>query len=88
DGIDDVWEVISDYVKTAKSSGYFDEKRHEQNQYWMLETINERLKSDFYSNAEIISELEQTKKAVQRNELTPFAAAQLLLDKYFRKQSD
>jgi LAO/AO transport system kinase len=43
------------------------------------------LKSHFYSNAEIQQLLESTKKAVQNDEISPFAAATLLLEKYFKK---
>ena len=64
---------------------YFYEKRREQNQYWLLETIEERLKSDFYGNLEIKKALEQNKKAVQNDEISPFAAAQIILEMYFKK---
>ena len=37
-----------------------------------------------YNHPEIISLLEQNKKAVQNNELSPFAAAQMLLERYFK----
>jgi LAO/AO transport system kinase len=49
-----------------------------------LETINEQLKTNFYSNPEIQKSLESTKKAVQNDEISPFAAAQKLLEKYFK----
>jgi LAO/AO transport system kinase len=84
DGIAEVWATVSDFLSLTKSNGYFDEKRHEQNQYWMLETIDAQLKSHFYNNASIAAELEAMKNAVKNNELSPFAAAQLLLQKYFR----
>ena len=48
-----------------------------------METINEQLKSSFYNNPEIIKLLEKNKKAVQNNEISPFAAAMILLEKYF-----
>ena len=83
-GIDDVWNIISDYFELVKSNHYFEEKRQDQNQFWMMETINEQLKNNFYNHPEIISLLEANKKAVQKNELSPFAAAMSLLDKYFR----
>lgn len=51
----------------------------------MMEAINEQLKSNFYNHPEIIDLLEQNKKAVQNDEISPFAAAQLLLEKYFKK---
>jgi LAO/AO transport system kinase len=84
DGIDAVWQTISDYLELVKSNNYFEQKRKEQNQYWMLETINEQLKNNFYTHPEIIALLDQNKKAVANDELSPFAAAQLLLSKYFK----
>jgi LAO/AO transport system kinase len=85
DGISKVWETIQKYIEKTKSNFYFVEKRKEQNQYWMLETINEQLKSDFYNQAEIQKLLEENKKAVQNNEISPFEAAQKLLDIYRKR---
>lgn len=85
EGIAEVWNTISDYFTLVKSNHYFEQKRQEQNQYWMLETINEQLKSNFYHHPAIIQLLEENKKAVQNNELSPFAAASRLLKKYFDK---
>ena len=85
EGIDAVWETISEYFTLTKENGYFDKKRASQNQYWLLETINEQLKNRFYNHPEIIQLLEENKKAVQNNEISPFASANLLLGKYFKK---
>ena len=84
EGIDNVWKIIADYFELVKSNNYFEEKRQNQNQFWMMETINEQLKSHFYTHPEIISLLEENKKAVQNNELSPFTAAMSLLEKYFK----
>ena len=83
-GIKEVWKTISDYFELVKSNHYFEEKRKEQNQFWMMETINEQLKSNFYNHPEIIKLLEENKKAVANDELSPFAAAVSLLGKYFK----
>lgn len=83
DGIPEVWETILKFSELTKKNHYFFEKRKEQNQYWMLETINEQLKTNFYNHPEIQNLLDSTKKAVQNDEISPFAAAQLLLEKYF-----
>lgn len=85
EGIPVVWETIEKFIELTKGNNYFFEKRKEQNQYWMLETINEQLKTNFYSNPEIQKSLDSTKKAVQNDEISPFAAAQFLLEKYFKK---
>ena len=83
DGIPEVWETILKFIELTKANNYFFEKRAAQNQYWMLETINEQLKTNFYNHPEIQNLLDSTKKAVQNDEISPFAAAQLLLEKYF-----
>lgn len=85
EGIDDVWKNISDYFELVKGNNYFQQKRKDQNQFWMMETINEKLKSNFYNHTEIIKELETNKKAVANDEISPFAAAQMLLEKYFKE---
>jgi LAO/AO transport system kinase len=84
DGIENVFQIIEDYLKLTKNNHYFDKKRQNQNQYWMLETINENLKNNFYNHPEIVKLLEANKKAVQENEISPFDAASKLLNAYFK----
>lgn len=83
DGIAEVWEVMQDYFSVTKDNGYFEEHRSGQNTYWLTQTINEQLLNDFYSRPEIAKLLEENKKAVQYNVISPFAAAAILLQKYF-----
>ncbi len=85
EGIAEVWETIEKFLHLTKTNTYFFEKRNEQNQYWMLETINEQLKTNFYNHPEIQKLLDLTKKAVQDNEISPFVAAQELLNTYHKK---
>jgi LAO/AO transport system kinase len=85
DGIPQVWETIEKYIRTTKENNYFFENRNNQNQYWLLETINEQILATFYNNSEIQELLVNNKKAVQNNEISPFAAAQIILDTYFNK---
>ncbi|MBF4493556.1 methylmalonyl Co-A mutase-associated GTPase MeaB [Flavobacterium sp. JLP] len=87
DGIPEIWETISTYFEMTNETGFFQEKRKDQNHFWMMETINEQLKLNFYNQPEIISKLEQNKKAVQNDEISPFAAASDLLKFYFNKGS-
>ena len=85
EGIPKVWNTILAFLDLTQSNNYFFEKRKEQNQYWMLETINEQLKSRFYNDESIISLLEINKIAVQTDVISPFVGAQQLLEKYFGK---
>ncbi len=82
DGIPEVWQTIEKFLELTKGNNYFFEKRAAQNEFWMLETINEQLKSNFYNHPEIQKLLESNKKAVQNDEISPFAAAQIVLNVY------
>ena len=81
--IDKVWDIIDRYFEYDKKTGYFQQKRNEQAKYWMLETINERLRHDFYSRPEIRALLEQKEMRVLNNEQSSFTAAQDVLDRYY-----
>lgn len=78
-GITDVWEMIKTFQNKTKNNGFFDFNRKEQNKFWLLQTINERLKNNFYQNKKIKKALEQQLIAIENNETTPFAAANYLL---------
>jgi LAO/AO transport system kinase len=84
EGIESVWETISNYFELVQANHHFEEKRKEQNQYWMMETINEQLKNNFYNHPDMIKLLDENKKAVANNEISPFAAAMSLLSTYFK----
>ena len=81
--INKVWDMIDRYFEYVKKTGYFQHKRNEQAKYWMLETINERLRHDFYSRPEIRALLEQKEIRVLNNEQSSFTAAQDVLDRYY-----
>ncbi len=85
DGIADVWEMILTFIALTQSNAYFSEKRKEQNQYWLMETIDAQLKSHFYNHPGLQKLVEENKKAVQNDAISPFAAAQFLLNTYFKK---
>jgi LAO/AO transport system kinase len=79
EGIDKVLQFISDYFSEVKSNGYFSLKRKQQNKFWLIQTIESSLKSDFFSNSKVKKELEIQLKALEENSTTPFEAAQKLL---------
>jgi len=80
EGIQEIWEVISIYFEKVKTNEYFQHKRKEQNKFWLMQTIESRLKSEFYANPSIKIELEKQLKALDENLTTPFEAAEKLLN--------
>jgi len=85
EGVPEIWETVTSYLELAKNNDYFDQRREAQQQYWMHESINESLLAHFYNKPEIAEMLEQQRQAVARHEISPFAAAQRLLEFYFKK---
>lgn len=79
EGVPEVWEIIQKYYSTTLANAYFNHKRLEQNQYWFLETIDAQLKAQFYNSPKVQESLEKYKKLIDANQISPFAAAQELL---------
>lgn len=82
-GIDEVWAMIDRYFAFVKANGYFDLRRSRQARYWMYESINEQLRSNFYNNPEIKQLLKQKEAAVLANEASSFVAAADTVAHYF-----
>ncbi len=79
-GITEVWEMIERYRELTKKNNYFETNRHEQNKFWLLQTINEHLKTRFYRDPKIKCALKEQLEAIEKNKTTPFEAAKLLLN--------
>lgn len=79
EGIDSIWEMIQKYVQHTTSNGYLTHKRHQQNKFWLLQTIEEQLKQQFYTNPKIKKALKQQLDLIEKDKTTPFAAAEYLL---------
>lgn len=83
-GIDKVWEMISDYISFVEENNYFETHRNQQAKYWMYETINEALKNSFYQNQEIKNKLKSIEESVLNEKISSFVAANELLTTYFK----
>ena len=82
-GISEIWNCMEDYFDMVKGNNYFLERRSMQSRYWMYETIEENLKSNFFHNKQIKADLLQLETKVADDRISPFVAAQKLLEKYF-----
>ena len=85
-GIDEIWTMVTDYMTFTKGNGFFDQKRHEQSKYWMYETINEALRSNFFNNPTIEKLLAHYEVELSQNKVSSFVAAHHLLNEYFNHQ--
>lgn len=84
-GIDEVWDMIFRYIDFVRENNYFDIRRNNQSKYWMYETINERLRTDFYHNEDIEELMPSLEAAVLSSQKSSFVAAKEALDAYYSK---
>jgi LAO/AO transport system kinase len=80
-GIEKIYQLISRYISESKENGFFEKKRNQQNEYWLLSTINQQLKDNFYNNSDNKKALKLEIEKMKLGKTTPFSAAMKLLNK-------
>ena len=84
-GIHEIWDIVKSYRKLTIENGYFEQKRNEQSINWMFESIDEILRKAFYEDKELHEQLNTVKELVLKNQLSPYQAANNLLNNFFEK---
>ncbi|MDR1810870.1 MAG: methylmalonyl Co-A mutase-associated GTPase MeaB [Prevotella sp.] len=84
-GVREVWSMIDEYIAFVKRNGYFERRRNEQSKFWMYESINEKLKREFYNNPAVQQELKICEQAVLNSQMSSFIAASKMLKLYFKQ---
>jgi len=84
-GIDNIWEMINEYVSLTQKNGYFRENRKKQAVYWLHETIRDHLMNDFYQNPDINNLLPDIEDRVSKGDITSYRAARKLLKTFKEK---
>ncbi|MBO0322043.1 methylmalonyl Co-A mutase-associated GTPase MeaB [Muricauda sp. CAU 1633] len=80
-GIHEIWELVEQFVTQNKENGHFEQNRKIQNKNWFLQTVDEYLKQFFHQKESFKKEQDKMLAAIENNEISPFYAAKLLLDK-------
>lgn len=86
-GIEDIFLQMETYKAQTLASGFFIQNRKYQAKYWLEETIWENLKKDFFYDKNIMTIYQNMEQAVINEKMSPFIAAQKLLDFYKKKKS-
>lgn len=84
-GLSDVWSGVTDFLAFTKENGYFADNRNRQSKYWMYESIDQALKSNFYCNPDMAEAVQEYEKKVLGDKVSSFIAAKELLDIYFER---
>lgn len=82
EGITEVLQMITDFIEKARTDGYLENNRTEQNKYWFLQTVDSLLKIEFYRQPKTKEKMEMLLKKVESSEISPFRAAEELLKTY------
>ena len=80
EGISNIWEDIKTYDNLIKNNAHFSTKRHEQNKFWLLQTIKDQLQHGFFDDVKVQKELKHQIKLLEQNKTSPFAAAEHMLN--------
>ncbi|MDI9552827.1 MAG: methylmalonyl Co-A mutase-associated GTPase MeaB [Bacteroidota bacterium] len=84
-GIKEIWDMITGYVKFTEGTGYFEEMRKQQSVARMHDVITDSLGSLFYSDERVKALIPVLEKELGKGLVTSYRAAEILLDKYFKK---
>jgi len=84
-GIKEIWDVITGYKQFTSANGYFEQNRKDQAKFWLYETINNELLRSFSSDKRVHARIKLMEHDVLLNKVSPFIAAQQLLNIYLGK---
>jgi LAO/AO transport system kinase len=79
-GVKDILHEITEFHRAVMTSGSYRNRRDQQELYWLHQTIEDQLKNNFYSNPAVIDRLKTIEKQVLEKRLSPFQAAQDLME--------
>ncbi len=79
-GIDEIWDIITDFKQKMTTNQFFQKKRQQQELQWFHESIDALLKQYFYQNSEFKAALAEMEKAILEGQRSPFRAAKKLLE--------
>jgi len=83
-GISEIYDLLDSYKTFAFANNYFTKKRKDQQFELLLNTMDEQLKSAFYSDKEIKKKLDQISKNGSKD-ILPFSAGIEMVKKFLQK---
>lgn len=85
-GVDKTWEQILTLEKFLKDKDLFESIRKEQKRHWFDEILGTELMSRIKAETDLNDSLGKLQKEVLSNQITPYKAAEELLDEIFTKK--
>jgi LAO/AO transport system kinase len=85
-GIEEIWNVILEFVDNVRTSGVFEDRRRQQTLSWVYGMVEEHLRKSFYECPAVMENRRQVEESVVKGGLSAAQAAQKLLFLYEEKQ--
>lgn len=82
EGIAGIWETVLEHHCWMRQAGQLEKQRRAQLLGWMREMIDETLREDFARNSAVASQLGDRERDVLEGRMSPFRAAQTLIETY------
>lgn len=84
EGIPDIWDLIETFEAHTKESGIFEMRRKNQALEWVYSLVDSYLRESFYTNPDIRGQIPRLREEVLAETLLPTAAAEKLLELFFK----
>ena len=81
-GISEIWEMIQGYFQLVKKNSFLPKLRSAQNKQWLMQHLEDVLKSEFFGSDTLKKHLPEWVHKVENHTVSPFKAAELLLAEY------
>ncbi len=82
-GLTDIWNNIESYIELTKENNYFKENRQEQSIHILYDNIRQSLNNRFFDKPEIKQKLKFYEEQILSAQISPYQAAQSLLESYY-----
>ncbi|MEN6511560.1 MAG: methylmalonyl Co-A mutase-associated GTPase MeaB [Chloroherpetonaceae bacterium] len=80
-GIDEIWNVIDEYINFAIANDKFEKNRQVQLLEWFENLLKETILNNYFQNREFQKKIEDIKSKIVNLEISPFAAVKNILSK-------
>ncbi|WP_210423707.1 methylmalonyl Co-A mutase-associated GTPase MeaB [Croceivirga thetidis] len=83
-GLNDVWSLLKKFFEESEGNGHLSKNRFEQNRKWFEQNLENELKFRFFKNPHLQKDIAETLLKIEKNEVSPFHSAKLLVKKFLK----
>lgn len=84
EGLENIWFLIKQYIKSSKEKGFFEKKRQKQQIDWFRQTLKESLVDYFFRNEGFQKTIIEAEQSILEQKKDAFGAVREILGKYLQ----